>query len=81
MNTHTSNYQIGSKAARDTQGGFVVVWTSADHDLRNEDVFGQRFELLALAPTPTLSVAGIGAGVIALLAAGAAALRHRRRGW
>jgi len=80
VNTYTSGDQFGARVACDAKGGFVVVWESAGQDGSSEGVSGQRFELLAQIPTPALSFAGIAAGVLALLGAGGAALRRRRRG-
>ena len=79
VNTYTSNFQSSSRVACDASGGFVIVWNSEGQDGDSTGVFGQRFALLAQVPTPALSFAGIAASVVALLGAGAAAFRRRRR--
>jgi len=80
VNTYTSAVPFEPAVACDANGGFVVVWSNSEQDGDFDGVFGQRFALLAQIPTPTLSFAGIAAGVVALLGAGWTALRRRRRG-
>ncbi len=80
VNTYTTDNQDEPEIACDAKGNFVVVWESFSQDGDLEGVFGQRFELLGIQSTPALSFGGIAVGVVALLGAGAKALRRRRKG-
>ncbi len=78
VNTYTTGDQDSPAVACDAEGNFVIVWDGDDKDGDHGGVFGQRFELLALVPTPALSFGGILIGVVALLGAGIRSLRRRR---
>ena len=78
VNTYTTGGQIQPAVACDPKGNFVVVWNSTPQDGDGSGVFGQRFELLGVVPTPVLSFAGLAAGVVGLFAGGVLALRRRR---
>ncbi len=78
VNTYTANFQENPAIACGPPGNFVVVWQSFTQDGEERGVFGQRFTMLALVPTPTLSQASTGVAVLVLIGAGAAALRRRR---
>ncbi len=78
VNTYTTDDQVNSAVACDAKGNFVVVWQANREDSTDDDVFGQRFEVLGLVPTPALSLAGLGLSLIAMLGAGAVALRRRK---
>ena len=80
VNTYTSGDQDSPAVACDSQGNFVIVWDGDDRDSDHAGVFGQRFELQALVPTPALSLAGLVVGMLALLGAGMASLRRHRKG-
>jgi hypothetical protein len=43
INTFTTNYQGGARAAADSSGNFVVVWESLTQDGSSYGVFGQRY--------------------------------------
>ena len=43
VNTHTTSYQLDSKVAGLSGGGFVVVWRSNDQDGDGHGIYGQRF--------------------------------------
>ena len=43
VNTYTTSSQDRPSVAADTDGGFVVAWTSVDQDGSEEGVFAQRF--------------------------------------
>lgn len=44
VNTHTANDQRNADMAMDTDGSFVVVWTSYLQDGSSNGIFGQRFD-------------------------------------
>jgi len=44
VNTHTSSDQKNAALAMDTEGNFVVVWSSYSQDGNSNGIFGQRFD-------------------------------------
>jgi hypothetical protein len=79
VNTYTPNYQLGSSAAMDDDGDFVVAWTSYGQDGSSTGAFARRFsstgapgsEFRLNAPTagdqrdPKLTMDGFGRLVVA----------------
>ena len=79
VNTYTFANEDAPAVACDATGNFVVVWQRDLGEVPVADIFGQRFEVLGVVPTPALSWAGLGLSAVCLLGAGSIALRRRKR--
>lgn len=49
VNTYTTNYQINSSVAMDSDGDFVVTWQSRSQDGNQEGIYGQRYNASGVA--------------------------------